>query len=299
MAFTPNEVKQGQPTTAKSAFREEIYDFSLVLGGPAFRFFRKAHLSGDHLELLHRRLITITSIAWVPLLLLDLLGRQAAGIGRLSFLHDVEVQVRFLVALPVLIAAELIAHSRIRLVVRRFVERRIVREEDTSANVPNLGGSVVGWGINLTSNLNLSKNNVAKLEFVYGRGIENYMNDAPFDVGIANNPPGSKVPIKGVALPLYGVVAFLDHTWNEHFTSSAGYSLLDIVNSNAEKVSDFHQGDYVLANLLYHPVPKVMMGGEFQFGRRENFRDGFNYNDYRVQFSFKYDWDKSFKSPSF
>jgi hypothetical protein len=64
-------------------------------------------------------------------------------------------------------------------------------------------------------------------------------------------------------------------------------------------VSDFHKGDYAIANLLYHPIPKVMMGGEFQFGRRENFRDGFNYNDYRVQFSFKYDWDKSFKSPSF
>jgi hypothetical protein len=130
MAHTSNEVKAGQRTAAKAVLREKIYDFSLVLGGPAFRFFRKAHLSGDHLELLHRRLITITSFAWVPLLLLDLLGRQAAGIGRLAFLHDVEVQVRFLVALPVLIAAELIAHSRIRLVVRRFVERRIVREED-------------------------------------------------------------------------------------------------------------------------------------------------------------------------
>ena len=59
MAHIPNEVKPGQPV-----FREEIYDFSLVLGDPVFRFFRKARLSGDHLELLHRRLIIITSIAW-------------------------------------------------------------------------------------------------------------------------------------------------------------------------------------------------------------------------------------------
>jgi hypothetical protein len=66
----------------------------------------------------------------VPLLLLDSLGSHAASIGRLSFLHDVEVQVRFLIALPVLIGAELIVHSRIRPVVRRFVEREIVREED-------------------------------------------------------------------------------------------------------------------------------------------------------------------------
>ncbi|HWZ52879.1 MAG TPA: DcaP family trimeric outer membrane transporter [Granulicella sp.] len=169
---------------------------------------------------------------------------------------------------------------------------------DTSGNPVNLGGSVVGWGVNLSSNLNLSKKNVAKLAFVYGHGIENYMNDAPFDVGVQHNPPTSSVPLSGVPLPVLGVVSFLDHTWSERFTSSAGYSLVDIQNSNAENTSDFHQGHYAIANLLYHPIPKVMMGGEFQFGRRVNYRDGFNYNDYRIQFSFKFDWDKSFKIPT-
>jgi hypothetical protein len=46
--------------------------------------------------------------------------------GRLTFLHDVEVQARFLVALPVLIVGELIVPSRIRPVVQQFAERRIV-----------------------------------------------------------------------------------------------------------------------------------------------------------------------------
>src|SRR5277367_259345 len=133
MTYTPNGAKPDQ-----AVFREEIYDFSLVLGDPLFQFFRKAHLSGDHLELLHRRLIAITSIAWVPLLVLDSLGSHSASIGRLSFLHDVEVQVRFLVALPVLIWAELIVHSRIRPVVRRFVERGIVREQD----LPSFGRAI-------------------------------------------------------------------------------------------------------------------------------------------------------------
>jgi hypothetical protein len=170
---------------------------------------------------------------------------------------------------------------------------------DTSNNPVNLGGSVVGWGINLTSNLNLSKKNVAKLAFAYGNGIENYMNDAPVDVGIEHTPPNSAVPIKGVALPVLGVVSFLDHTWSERFTSSIGYSLLNIQNSDAQLPSDYHQGDYAVANLLYHPVPRVTIGSEFQFGRRVNFSDGFNTNDYRLQFSFKFDWEKSFKSPSF
>jgi hypothetical protein len=169
---------------------------------------------------------------------------------------------------------------------------------DTSGNPVNLGGSVVGWGVNVTSNLNLSKKNVAKLAVVYGNGIENYMNDAPVDVGIANNPPGSRLPVKGVALPVLGVVSFLDHTWNEHFTSSVGYSLVDIQNSNAQLPSDYHQGDYAIGNLLYHPIPRVMMGGEFQWGRRVNFKDGFTSNDYRMQFSFKFDWEKTFKSPT-
>jgi len=109
---------------------DEPYDFSLVLGGPLFQLLRKAHLEGDHLELLKRRLLIITLIAWLPLFLLATFSSSALSVYRLAFFHDVEVHVRFLIALPVLIAAELTVHSRIRPVVRRFVERRIVLPED-------------------------------------------------------------------------------------------------------------------------------------------------------------------------
>jgi len=108
----------------------EAPDFSLVLGGPLFQLFRRAHLEGDHLELLYRWLLVITLVAWLPLLLLATLGSSAGNATRLSFFHDIEVHVRFLIALPVLIAAEVIVHSRLRLVVRRFVERRIVLPQD-------------------------------------------------------------------------------------------------------------------------------------------------------------------------
>jgi hypothetical protein len=109
---------------------EESDDFSLVLGGPIYQLFRRAHLAGSHLELLNRRLIIITLVAWLPLLLLAALGLPAGSVSQLSFFHDVEVHVRFLIALPVLIGAEILVHSRIRPVVRRFVERRIVLPRD-------------------------------------------------------------------------------------------------------------------------------------------------------------------------
>jgi hypothetical protein len=110
---------------------QELPDFSQVLGGPLYQLFRRAHLSGDTLELLHRRILVFWLITWLPLLFLSLVSGSALGNAlRIPFLRDIEVQIRFLVALPVLIVAELIVHLRIRPVVRRFVERRIVIPEE-------------------------------------------------------------------------------------------------------------------------------------------------------------------------
>jgi hypothetical protein len=124
--------------TTKPAFLEDSQDFSLVMGGPLFQVLRRSRLIGDHLELLYRRLLTITLVAWLPLLLLAAIGAQEPGGGLLSFFYDVEVHVRFLVALPVLIAAELIVHLRLRPVVRRFVERGIILPQD----LPRFHGAV-------------------------------------------------------------------------------------------------------------------------------------------------------------
>jgi hypothetical protein len=70
-------------------------------------------------------------IAWLPLLILSLLGGHALGGGiTLPFLHDIETQIRLLIALPVLIFAELIVHMRLRPVLQRFVDRNIVLADD-------------------------------------------------------------------------------------------------------------------------------------------------------------------------
>jgi hypothetical protein len=108
-------------------------DFSLVLGGPLYQLLRKAHLEGEALELLHRRIGAAVVVTWFPLLIFSLLGAVAGGAGRISFFHDIEVQVRFLVALPILIAAELLVNARLRSAVRRFTEWRIVLPEHRAA----------------------------------------------------------------------------------------------------------------------------------------------------------------------
>ncbi len=157
----------------------------------------------------------------------------------------------------------------------------------------NIHGTVYGWGINTSANWKFDKADTGRFSVVYGHGIENYMNDAPIDVGVKNNFGNPTNPVTGEALPVLGIVAFDDHNWSERFSSTVGYSYENISNTDQELASDFHQGHYGLASLLYYPTKNVMMGGEFQFGRRVNFADGWNYNDYRVQFSFKYNYGKT------
>lgn len=82
---------KGLPTVMEPNILWEPLDFSLVLGAPMFQLFRRSHLAGDDLELVNRRLLIITPVAWLPLLLLAILGSSAANIGGLPFLHDVEV----------------------------------------------------------------------------------------------------------------------------------------------------------------------------------------------------------------
>jgi len=167
---------------------------------------------------------------------------------------------------------------------------RKINWDDMLADQYDLSGGTTGWGLNFSSNLKPTSKDVIRLQLVYGEGIENYMNDAPVDIGIVRNPGNTVSPIKGVAIPILGLVAFLDHGWSDKWSTTVGYSLTDIDNTEGQTADAYRRGHYALFNLLYTPVPNVMMGGEFQWGRRENFSDGFTSDGVKIQFSFKYNF---------
>jgi hypothetical protein len=167
---------------------------------------------------------------------------------------------------------------------------RKINWDDMLADQYDLSGGTTGWGLNFSSNLKPTSKDVIRLQLVYGEGIQNYMNDAPVDIGIVRNPGNTVSPIKGVAIPILGVVAFLDHGWSDKWSTTVGYSLTDHDNAEGQNPDAYRRGHYALLNLLYTPVPNVMMGGEFQWGRRENFSDGFTSDGVKIQFSFKYNF---------
>jgi hypothetical protein len=122
---TPQRSKPGDAQGS----RADPQDFSFVLGGPLYQLLRRAHLSDDALMLVRQRIVVITLLAWLPLLVLATLeGRLLGGKATVAFLSDVENHVRFLVALPLLIVAELVVHRRTRSVVKVFLERHLIPE---------------------------------------------------------------------------------------------------------------------------------------------------------------------------
>jgi hypothetical protein len=167
---------------------------------------------------------------------------------------------------------------------------REIKWDDMLQDQYELSGRATGWGVNLSSNLNLGEKDVLHLQVVYGRGIQNYMQDSPVDIGIKNNFSDPVKPIVGTALPIVGTMVFLDHSWNAKWTSSIGYSNQTNTNSDGQTGDAFHAGHYALGNLLFSPVPNVMVGGEFQWGRRVNNSDGFHSDGVKMQFSFKYNF---------
>ena len=167
---------------------------------------------------------------------------------------------------------------------------RRINWDDTLNDQFDLSGDATGWGWNVSSVLNASENDAIRMQFTVGEGIQNEMNDSPIDIGIENNPSSTVTPVVGQPIPIVALSIFLDHKYNDKFSTAIGYSWQDNDNTDAQAPSAFKTGHYALGNVLYYPAPGVMVGGELQWGRRENFSDGFQSDGFKVQFSFKYNF---------
>ena len=154
------------PTTSESSAPSLLHagDFSLVHGGPLFQLLLRAHLCSDAMSLMARRIGVAVLITWVPLLVLSALdGHLLDGSVAVPFLLDVETHIRFLVVVPLLLAAELIVHQRLLPVARTFLERGLI----SSAAIPRFEAAVAS-AFRLRSSV-LAE--VALIVFVYAVGV--------------------------------------------------------------------------------------------------------------------------------
>jgi hypothetical protein len=106
--------------------------FSLVAGGPAHHLMLRLGLAGREESRVGRRVLTLVAVAWLPLLALTWgQGTAFAGVA-LPFSRDWLVNVRLLLALPILVAAEPMLGGWVSAAVKQLVGAGIVRERDLS-----------------------------------------------------------------------------------------------------------------------------------------------------------------------
>jgi DcaP outer membrane protein len=187
---------------------------------------------------------------------------------------------------------DLTAHYRMKTGFGHFQVAGILRKIGIEIVDPDTGNvaysdSDIGWGIDLTGTANLGASDVLRAGLVYGEGIASYMNDGGMDAG--PDRPSTDTGAKVEAVPLTGLSVYLDHTWNEQFTSSIGYSFTEVDNTDGQTADAYNKGQYASANVLYTPVKDVLVGAELLWGDRED-NGGNSGDDTRIQFSFKYNF---------
>lgn len=113
-------------STQGSELRER-QTFSLVVGGPFYRLLCLLKLCDPDLGFLNRRLIVISLLIWLPLLIFSAFeGQILFSTVSVPFLFDFEVHLRFLVATPLFLIAEVVVHRRLQPVMQEFISRDLI-----------------------------------------------------------------------------------------------------------------------------------------------------------------------------
>lgn len=104
--------------------------FSITKGGPLHWLLVRLGHAGDERRLVVRRALATILITWLPLLLLSFMqGLAWGGYIKIPFLRDFAVNVRLLVAVPILILAESRIDWRWRVLVLEFLRSELVNEK--------------------------------------------------------------------------------------------------------------------------------------------------------------------------
>lgn len=146
-----------------------------------------------------------------------------------------------------------------------------------------------GWGLNLTSKINVFDEDSLRAGVVFGEGIGSYVNDGGVDLA----PQGSPGALEPSAVPQWGLSAFYEYFWKKTLSTTIGYSYTEVNNRSFQSNDAFKKGEYSSVNLLWRQRKDLLMGAEFLYGSRED-KNGDHGQDTRVQFSVRYSFNAGF-----
>jgi hypothetical protein len=102
-------------------------------GGPGARLMHRLRLLHPELEVGSvRAAVTLAALSWLPLLILSASQGLLLSGAKIAFLRDIAAQTRFLLAVPLLVLADIPVGFRLREMVRQFLSSGLVQDHDRS-----------------------------------------------------------------------------------------------------------------------------------------------------------------------
>ncbi|MCU7553675.1 porin [Alteromonas sp. ASW11-19] len=149
-------------------------------------------------------------------------------------------------------------------------------------NGTDIDGTDTGYGIAVSSKINLDNGDDIRLMFNSGSGVGRYTALNTFNGAVVTDTGDLN------AVDSYGYTLAYRHVWTDRMRSSVMFSALEIDNDTALSGDAVTASTYsTRANLLYSPTPALTFGGEYAFAHRE-VESGLEGDMHRVQFSAKY-----------
>jgi hypothetical protein len=181
--------------------------FSLTEGGPGSAFMKRMHLVQPELGTgSARTALVLMALTWVPLFILCLLEGLAFSGVKIPFFYDIAAHTRFLLAVPVLVLADIPVGARERQVVRHFVAAHLIREDE-----------LVKFGETIRDALRFRDSHVAEIAVLVLAYVATYNALSGFSFQSGGNwfrpVPGQGLSLVGywygfVALPIFQFLIF-------------------------------------------------------------------------------------------
>lgn len=141
-----------------------------------------------------------------------------------------------------------------------------------------------GWGTNLSGHLDVFEKDTILAQLTYGEGIGRYGNDTSFENSdIAYDRDGDLQ-----ALSYFGAFVGYTHHWSDDWRSTATYGFVNLGNEASQGPDAYDTTDYASLNLIWQVRPKLSIGLECLYGRRDVQETGVDGDLLRVQMGLLY-----------
>ena len=154
---------------------------------------------------------------------------------------------------------------------------------DIGVKGPVVGNqSTFGWGVNLSSSLNVFDRDSVQTQLTYGEGLFRYFND-----DFVNNDAAFDRSGNLTAIPAFGAMIGYTHKWNDYLRSTASYGYVHLDNQFSQGPDAYHQTHYASLNLVWQARKRLTLGLEGLYGHKEE-KNGADGDAFRIQLSAVY-----------